>query len=63
MRCRRCKRTLANPRSIKRRFGPRCWAHELEEFAAAAQGDLFEGWQGLAGLPEAAHQAWKYSQP
>jgi hypothetical protein len=43
--CRRCKRVLANPRSIKRRYGPRCWVKEQAEFAAAAQGDLFDGFQ------------------
>jgi hypothetical protein len=45
MLCRRCKRPLANRRSIKRKFGPRCWVHEREELAAAAEGDLFAGWQ------------------
>jgi hypothetical protein len=45
MLCRRCRRPLANPRSIKRRFGAYCWAKEREEYATAAQGDLFEGWE------------------
>ena len=44
MLCRRCRRPLANPRSIKRRFGAYCWAKEREEYATAAQGDLFEGY-------------------
>jgi hypothetical protein len=34
-----------NPRSIKLRYGPRCWIKEQEEFAAAAQGDLFDGFK------------------
>lgn len=44
MLCRRCRKPLFSRRSIKRRHGAKCWAHEKRELAIAAQGDLFSGW-------------------